>query len=66
MINLQGANGCGKTSLMAKISTMVRKTLKDNESAIIIIRFVGTSPESSNITQLLTSVCAQVRDKAKL
>ncbi|CAI4228678.1 unnamed protein product [Auanema sp. JU1783] len=57
---LHGENGCGKTSLLAKSATLFRKWLLDNDNTVIIIRFLGTTPDSSNITQLLTSVCNQI------
>lgn len=56
---LHGESGCGKTSIMAKIAVDIRKWLEP-ESAIVVLRFIGTSPESSNIRMLLRSVCQQL------
>lgn len=55
---LHGESGCGKTSVMAKIAVEVRKWLED-DSVIVVLRFIGTSPESSNIRLLLRSICQQ-------
>lgn len=56
---LHGESGCGKTSIMAKIATEVKKWVED-ESAIVVIRFIGTSPDSSGIRPLLRSICIQL------
>lgn len=58
-IVLYGESGCGKTSIMAKIASDVKKWLED-ESAIVVVRFIGTSPDSSTIRLLLRSVCLQL------
>ena len=58
-IILHGESGCGKTSVMAKIAVEIRKWLEDN-SAIVVLRFIGTSPASSSIRLLLRSVCQQL------
>ena len=52
---LYGESGCGKASIMAKIATEVKQWLED-ESAIVVLRFIGTSPDSSDIRPLLTSI----------
>ncbi|CAI5452798.1 unnamed protein product [Caenorhabditis angaria] len=57
---LQGENGCGKTSLMAKIATSIREWYGDSCNPVILLRFLGTSPDSSNIVPLLTTVCDQI------
>ena len=59
MIILHGESGCGKTSLMAKIAVEIKKWLED-ESIIVVLRFIGTSPESSSVRLLLRSVCQQL------
>lgn len=60
-IILQGENGCGKTSLMAKIATKIREWYDNSCEPVVLLRFLGTSPDSSNIAPLLTSVCDQVK-----
>lgn len=56
---LHGESGCGKTSIMAKITSEVKKWVED-ESAIVVVRFIGTSPDSSGIRPLLSSICLQL------
>lgn len=71
-----GEHGCGKTSILGKIATETCKWIsesKSNESdakihkknfelvkPVLILRFLGTSPDSSSIAPLLVSVCEQV------
>ena len=59
IVVLYGESGCGKTSIMAKIATEVKQWVQD-QSAIVILRFIGTSPESSGIRPLLKSICMQL------
>ena len=59
VVILHGDSGCGKTSVMAKIAVEIRKWQED-DSAIVVLRFIGTSPESSSIRLLLRSVCQQL------
>ncbi|KAL4221581.1 NACHT and WD repeat domain-containing protein 2 [Mactra antiquata] len=54
---LYGQSGCGKTSIMAQSAKMACKTLTN---PIIVLRFLGTSPDSSNLRRLLQSVCQQI------
>ena len=56
---LFGESGCGKTSIMAKIATEVKQWVED-EPAIVVLRFIGTSPDSSGIRPLLRSICVQL------
>lgn len=56
---LHGAGGCGKTSLLAKCASSCVEWLSHTKP-ILVIRFVGTSPESTALTPLLTSICHQV------
>ena len=56
---LHGESGCGKTSIMAKIATEVKKWVED-ESSIVVLRFIGTSPDSSGIRPLLRNICFQL------
>lgn len=59
VVILHGESGCGKTSIMAKIAVEIQKWLEPEE-AIVVLRFIGTSPESSNIRLLLRSICHQL------
>uniref|UniRef100_A0A1I8AA47 WD_REPEATS_REGION domain-containing protein n=2 Tax=Steinernema glaseri TaxID=37863 RepID=A0A1I8AA47_9BILA len=56
----QGENGCGKTSLLARVSTQVRSWLGISKDPVVILRFIGTTADSSSISPLLTSVCDQI------
>uniref|UniRef100_A0A915AE07 Uncharacterized protein n=1 Tax=Parascaris univalens TaxID=6257 RepID=A0A915AE07_PARUN len=55
-----GENGCGKTSTLAKIAREIRNWYRNGEKPVIVLRFLGTSPDSSSIMPLLTNVCEQV------
>ncbi|KAI6199667.1 hypothetical protein M3Y96_00651200 [Aphelenchoides besseyi] len=57
-----GEHGCGKTSILAKIAIECRRWLTEGTQAepVLILRFLGTSPDSSSIGPLLTSVCEQI------
>lgn len=59
---LYGEGGCGKTSLLAKAAGL--STAQDwfkNKRPISIIRFLGTTPDSSALTPTLISICQQVQ-----
>ncbi|KAJ8916564.1 hypothetical protein NQ315_000208 [Exocentrus adspersus] len=58
---LYGEGGCGKTSLLAKSAGM--STAKEwfaGAKPISIIRFLGTTPDSSALTPTLISICQQI------
>lgn len=56
---LHGESGCGKTSLMAKVAMEVKKWLA-KDSATIVTRFIGTTPDSSDVRSLMRSICQQI------
>ncbi|XP_060534320.1 NACHT and WD repeat domain-containing protein 2 [Cylas formicarius] len=61
LLVLYGEGGCGKTSLLAKAAGMSTS----NEwfvgaKPISIIRFLGTTPDSSALTPTLISICQQI------
>lgn len=59
---LYGEGGCGKTSLLAKAASMCTSNeWFKNSKPISIIRFLGTTPDSSALTPTLISICQQVR-----
>ncbi|XP_077984832.1 NACHT domain- and WD repeat-containing protein 1-like [Glandiceps talaboti] len=55
---LHGMSGCGKTSIVAMAAKMVRRLV--SKDAVVILRFLGTTPDSCNIRRLLYSVCRQI------
>ena len=59
VVVLFGESGCGKTSLMAKIAMKVKKWL-GKQTASLVVRFIGTTPDSSNVRSLMRSICEQI------
>ena len=50
-----GSSGCGKTALLARASQEVSSDLK------VIVRFIGTTPRTSDVRSLLVSLCQEVQ-----
>lgn len=61
-IILYGQGGCGKTSNLAKMASMCFPWLKEHSNAVplLILRFLGTTPDSSALTPMLISLCQQI------
>lgn len=59
-IVLYGEGGCGKTSLLAKAAGLTSSEWFLDVKPIIVIRFLGTTPDSSALTPTLMSICQQV------
>lgn len=57
---LHGEGGCGKTSLLAKSAALTSTEWFENCKPVSIIRFLGTTPDSSALTPALISICQQV------
>ncbi|XP_026300938.1 NACHT and WD repeat domain-containing protein 2 isoform X2 [Apis mellifera] len=57
---LYGEGGCGKTSLLAKSAGLTSSTWLIGKKPINIIRFLGTTPDSSALTPTLISICQQI------
>eukprot|EP01038_Epipyxis_sp_PR26KG_P008442 gene8442-11420_t len=56
-----GGSGCGKTSLIAKVASLVFQREKSaHRMRPVIIRFCGTSPGSQHGRQLVLSLCLQI------
>ena len=55
---IHGDTGTGKTSLVAMAAKHARSWVK--QDAIVVLRFLGTTPNSSNIRLTLRSVCLQL------
>ena len=54
---VHGASGCGKTSIMAVAAKKIKKALP---KVPVILRFLGTTSESSSIYNALYSICKQL------
>ena len=57
---VHGESGYGKTAFMAKIALSVPEWLRDSGRVVTVIRFMGTSPESTNIQGVLKSLIIQL------
>ena len=57
-IIVYAASGYGKTSLMAKVASLIPKW--KSVDCCVILRFLGTSPQSSDIIFVLCSVMSQL------
>lgn len=57
---LFGEGGCGKTSLLAKSAGLTSSIWLTGKKPISIIRYLGTTPDSSALTPTLISICQQV------
>ena len=55
---LHTQSGYGKTALMAYISSHIHEWL--GKDAVLILRFLGTSPQSSSVISLLRSIIQQI------
>lgn len=55
-----GEGGCGKTSLLAKSADLYANDWFKSAKPISIIRFLGTTPDSSALTPTLISICQQI------
>ncbi|XP_063311499.1 NACHT domain- and WD repeat-containing protein 1 [Pelobates fuscus] len=57
---ISGTSGSGKTALMCKIFEMLRLDASNNGGPVLVLRLLGTSPQSSEIHDVLKSICYQV------
>lgn len=58
---LWGEGGCGKSSMLAKVAVESMSWFANrNCTPIRLVRFLGTTPDSSSIGPLLRSVCQQI------
>lgn len=63
---LYGEGGCGKTSLLAKTASLTNSDWFADVKPLCVIRFLGTTPDSSALTPTLISICQQVSGRPKL
>lgn len=57
---LHGKSGSGKTSVMAKAAESMHDWSSMALENFIILRFLGTSPQSTSIREVLISICDQI------
>lgn len=57
---IHGIGGSGKTCLLAKVASFSTTLFDMDTRPIVILRFLGTTPESSSVGPLLTSICQQI------
>ncbi|XP_046559418.1 NACHT and WD repeat domain-containing protein 2-like [Haliotis rubra] len=55
---VHGPSGCGKTSIVAMAATLAQQSFSSKTG--VVIRFIGTTPDSSTIGALLSSVTSQI------
>jgi WD40 repeat protein len=55
---LYGPSGSGKTSVMAKVASVHRSWF--GQSSVVMVRFLGTSPQSTFIFNTISSICYQL------
>ena len=54
---VHGESGCGKTSVMAMAAANLQRT---HSNCVIVLRFLGTTADSSSARLMLSSVCKQI------
>ncbi|XP_018423713.1 PREDICTED: NACHT domain- and WD repeat-containing protein 1 [Nanorana parkeri] len=57
---IYGASGSGKTALMCKTFELLRQSATADGHHVLVLRLLGTSPQSSEIHDVLKSICYQV------
>ncbi len=58
---IHGKSGYGKTSLVSKIAVLAQsKLLSLNKSPLLVVRFCGTSAQSSTSRALMESICQHI------
>jgi WD40 repeat protein len=53
---VHGASGCGKTALLARAA-------EEQQKSEVIVRFIGTTPYSSDVRSLLRNLCQKLRER---
>ncbi|CAK9296534.1 unnamed protein product [Gordionus sp. m RMFG-2023] len=61
-IILLGGEGCGKSSFVTQLLTNIHQWFPrdKNKSSSIILRYVGLTPKTLNVSQLLRNLCLQI------
>ena len=55
-----GAGGSGKTAIVSKVACLSVEEWLPPAKPLLIVRYCGTTPESSSLGPLLTSICRQL------
>jgi hypothetical protein len=55
-----GDSGTGKTALLGHVSNMIRSNPKDYNNASVVTRYIGATPDSTDIRMLLKGISWQV------
>lgn len=58
--SMYGISGSGKSSILAKAASQIKPWVGKNCEPILIIRFLGTTPDSSSVYPLLKNLCSQI------
>lgn len=57
---IYGESGCGKTSVIAKVANEISNIVPDPDNWISILRFMGTTPGTSNILGIIRQILVQL------
>ena len=57
---LYGAGGSGKTAMLSKIASKSLQEWLQPSKPLLIVRYLGTTPDSSSLGPLLFSICQQL------
>ncbi|CAF1097569.1 unnamed protein product, partial [Brachionus calyciflorus] len=57
---IHGKSGCGKTAILAKVTSEILKIAPDPENYTVILRFLGTTPISTDIMRTIDLLIFQL------
>ena len=57
---VHGNSGCGKTAILAKLTSEIMRRVPDPENYAVILRFLGTTTSTSNVIQTFNSIFHQI------
>ena len=60
LLAICGEKGTGKTAFMARVAEEIARK---NPNAVVIARFIGSTPSSAYTSALLDSLCKQIADQ---
>ena len=62
-IAVAGESGCGKTSVMSRVLECLCSSewiSSEGKPYVTVVRFLGTTPQTSNLYLLIVSICRQL------